>query len=171
MHWEKILTALKQRVDHCSQTTQSLPADQRPTVACIEWVNPLMGAGNWIPELVTMAGGTPLFGKVGQHSAWLQWSDLIEADPDILVIMPLGFGLERTRQDVTELAQHPDWTKLKAVQTGRVYITDGNHYFNRPGPRLVDSLEILAELLHPNLFQFGYRAKGWDVAADTSTNA
>ncbi len=165
------LTALKQRVNHCSQITQSLPADQRSTVACIEWANPLMGAGNWIPELVELAGGTPLFGKVGQHSAWLQWSDLIEADPDVLVIMPCGFDLERTRQDATELAQHLDWAKLKAVQTGRVYITDGNHYFNRSGPRLVDSLEILAELLHPDLFQFGYRAKGWDVVADTSTNA
>jgi iron complex transport system substrate-binding protein len=156
------LAALKQRVNACLQISESLP-EQRPTVACIEWANPLMAAGNWIPELVTMAGGESLFGTVGQHSPWLQWQELSEANPDVIVLMPCGFGLERTRQDAAELAQHPAWSNLKAVQTGRVYITDGNHYFNRPGPRLVDSLEILAELLHPHLFQFGYQGKGWEI--------
>lgn len=157
------LTTLKQRVDACLQVSQSLPEDQRPTVACIEWADPLMAAGNWIPELVDMAGGKSLFGAVGQHSPWMQWQELAEANPDVIVLMPCGFGLERTRQDANQLAQHSIWSTLKAVQTGRVYITDGNQYFNRPGPRLVDSLEILAELLHPNLFQFGYQGKGWEV--------
>lgn len=122
-----------------------------------------MAAGNWIPELVTLAGGKCLFGTVGKHSPWLQWQQLTEADPDVIVIMPCGYNLERTRQDAEYLAQQAQWSNLKAVRLGQVYISDGNQYFNRPGPRLVDSLEILAEILHPQRFQFGYQGKGWQA--------
>lgn len=157
------LEALKQRVETCRQSTQDLPETDRPTVACIEWAEPLMAAGNWIPELVTLAGGKCLFGTVGKHSPWLQWQQLTEADPDVIVIMPCGYNLERTRQDAEYLAQQAQWSNLKAVRLGQVYISDGNQYFNRPGPRLVDSLEILAEILHPQRFQFGYQGKGWQA--------
>lgn len=157
------LEALKQRVETCRQSTQDLPDANRPTVACIEWAEPLMAAGNWIPELVTLAGGKCLFGTVGKHSPWLQWQQLTEADPDVIVIMPCGYNLERTRQDAEYLAQQAQWSNLKAVRLGQVYISDGNQYFNRPGPRLVDSLEILAEILHPQRFQFGYQGKGWQA--------
>jgi iron complex transport system substrate-binding protein len=153
------LDSLQQRVAACTKATQSLP---HPTVACIEWAEPLMAAGNWIPELVEMAGGKSLFGTVGQHSPWLQWSELSAADPDVIVLMPCGYSLSRTREDAEHLAQHSEWQNLRAVQTGRVYLTDGNQYFNRPGPRLVDSLEILTEILHPES-QFGYEGKGWEV--------
>jgi iron complex transport system substrate-binding protein len=153
------LDSLKQRVAACTEATQHLPY---PTVACIEWAEPLMAAGNWIPELVEMAGGKSLFGTVGQHFPWLQWSELSAADPDVIVLMPCGYSLSRTREDAEHLAQHPEWQNLRAVQSGRVYITDGNQYFNRPGPRLVDSLEILTEILHPES-QFGYEGKGWEV--------
>lgn len=152
------IASLKSRVDFCANQTYTT----RPTVACIEWTDPLMAAGNWIPELVTLAGGEPLFGVVGKHSPWLKWEDLAAADPDVIIFMPCGFDLERTRQDATQITNTTEWQKLPAFRSGKVYITDGNSYFNRPGPRLVDSLEILAEILHPQQFQFGYRGTGWE---------
>jgi iron complex transport system substrate-binding protein len=159
------IAPLKQRIESCRQITAILSAAKRPTVACIEWPDPLMAAGNWIPELVELAGGRlpdeKHFGSMGKHSPWLEWSALTEADPDILVFLPCGYDLERTHQEVLPLTQQPEWRSLKAVQTHQVYLTDGNQYFNRPGPRLVDSLEILAEIFHPDRFQFGYEGKGW----------
>lgn len=154
-----VLQGLQARVDHCQQQTQS--RSDRPSVACIEWSDPLMAAGNWVPELVNLAGGTNLFGVAGEHSPWLEWEALQAADPEVLIFMPCGFDLERTREDALPLLQRPDWQELQAVQAGKVYFTDGNQYFNRPGPRLVDSLEILAEILHPEAFEFGYEGKGW----------
>jgi iron complex transport system substrate-binding protein len=155
------LAQLQRRVKTCVERTQNLAASDRPSVACIEWVEPLMAAGNWIPELVEMAGGRSIFGSVGEHSPWLQWEALIAANPDVIVLMPCGFNLERTWQESALLTQHPGWATLKAVQSEQVYITDGNQYFNRPGPRLVDSLEILAEILHPEQFPRTYEGTGW----------
>lgn len=159
VQWQPVLAELQSRVQACQQKTQSLPPQ---TVACIEWTDPLMAAGNWIPEMVKLAGGQSLFGEVGKHSPWLTWDALTAADPDVIIIMPCGFDLDRTRQEAMRLSQHSEWFNLQAVKTGRVFITDGNSYFNRPGPRLVDSLEILAEILHPELFNFGYRGTGWE---------
>ena len=122
-----------------------------------------MGAGNWVPELVSMAGGHPLFGHVGRHSPWLPWEDLSAAEPDLLVVMPCGYDLNQSRQAVDQLAQLPQWQTLKAVKAGRVFLVDGNHFFNRPGPRLVDSLEILAEILHPDECEFGYAMQAWKI--------
>ncbi|MDB9313158.1 cobalamin-binding protein [Spirulina sp. CS-785/01] len=156
------LAQLQGRVALCQQTTQVLEPQQRPTVAALEWTDPLMGAGNWIPELIGLAGGKPLFAEVGKHSPVIQWEDLKQADPDIIVIMPCGFDLERTMKESMVLTQNPGWSDLKAVQKQQVYVTDGNAYFNRPGPRLVDSLEMLAEIVHPELFQFGYVGTGWE---------
>lgn len=156
------IVALEQRVNACTRQTQSLAADDRPTVACIEWIDPLMAAGNWIPELVQLAGGTSLFGAAGQHSPWLKWEELIAANPDVVVVMPCGFDLDRTRQEALQLTQHLQWQNLNAVQAGQVYVTDGNQYFNRPGPRLVDSLEILAEVLYPDRVHYGFQGKGWE---------
>lgn len=155
------IDSLKQRVEACLQLTQTLSDAERPKVACIEWIEPLMAAGNWIPELVMLAGGESLFGIVGQHSPWLNWKDLVAANPDVIVIMPCGFDLNRTHQEAQQMQQHPEWANLKAVQTNQVYVTDGNQYFNRPGPRLADSLEILAEILHPDRFQSSYHDRGW----------
>ncbi|NEP05011.1 MAG: cobalamin-binding protein [Okeania sp. SIO2G4] len=157
----EVIFKLKSRVKACSEKTQNLPVNDIPKVACIEWSNPLMAAGNWIPELVKLAGGNSLFGVVGKHSPWLKWEELLIANPDIIIFMPCGFDLERTRQDTMELINRPEWQDLPVVKSGKVYITDGNSYFNRPGPRLVDSLEILAEILHPELFNFGYGGIGW----------
>jgi iron complex transport system substrate-binding protein len=134
---------------------------QRPTIACIEWIDPLMAAGNWVPELVELAGGRNLFGEAGKHSPWMTWDDLVAADPDVIAVMPCGFGIERTRREMPILTDRPDWSRLTAVQTGHVFLTDGNQYFNRPGPRLVESAEILAELLHPELVSLGHEGTGW----------
>ena len=133
----------------------------RPTVACIEWFDPLMAAGNWVPELVEIAGGDNRFGEVGRHSPWMKWEELVADDPEVIVLMPCGFGLERTLREAAALVRHPSWKELRAVAEGRVFAADGNQYFNRPGPRLVESAEILAEILHPESFDFGHEGSAW----------
>lgn len=153
------VTSLQARVEDVVSKTRSI--SDRPTVVCIEWIEPLMAAGNWIPELVEMAGGVPLFGTTGKHSPWMTWEELLASNPDTIAIMPCGFDLERTRQESKQLSLHPMWRSLSAVKNGQVYITDGNSYFNRPGPRLVNSLEILAEIFHPQLFEFGMNKLAW----------
>jgi iron complex transport system substrate-binding protein len=158
---ETAIASLQTRVEQIQDQTQDLGDQERPAVGCIEWSEPLMAAGNWIPQLVHWAGGKTPFGAVGEHSPWMTWEELTKANPDVLVLMPCGYDLEKTRQDAATLQQQPQWSSLRAVQSGRVYITDGNQYFNRPGPRLVDSLEILAEIFHPSRFQFGYEGNGW----------
>ncbi|MDM9380592.1 cobalamin-binding protein [Chlorogloeopsis sp. ULAP01] len=160
----KVLENLEARVKIVAQKTQGLSQSEKlPTVACIEWIDPLMAAANWIPELVTLGGGKPLFSITGQPSPQLTWENLITGNPDIIVFMPCGFDLDRTRQEAELLTKNPEWQKLRANQTGRVYITDGNSYFNRPGPRLVESLEMLAEILHPEIFQYGYKGETWEL--------
>lgn len=158
----KVIENLEARIKICQQRIQGLDLNELPTVACIEWTNPLMVAANWIPELVNLSGGQSLFSVAGQPSPHLPWETLIASNPDVIVFMPCGFDINRTRQDAQLLTQLPEWQQLHATKTGRVYITDGNSYFNRPGPRLVDSLEILAEILHPEIFQYGYKGTGWE---------
>jgi iron complex transport system substrate-binding protein len=158
-----LLAELQRRVDHCRERTQHLAGEECPRVAAIEWIEPLMGSGNWIPELVDLAGGRNLFGEVGQHSPYLSWEAVLKADPDVIIVMPCGFDRERTRQEMQQaMTTSPQWQQLRAVQSDRLYITDGNAYFNRPGPRLVDSLEILTEILHPHLFAVKHRETGWE---------
>ncbi len=159
---QPVLIGLQDRIKACRQKTQGLPENSRPKVAGIEWTDPLMATGNWIPELIKLAGGQPVFGVEGKHSPYLKWDALVEADPEVIIVMPCGFDLNRTRQETQQMAQHPQWQSLQAVKNSKVYLTDGNSYFNRPGPRLVDSLEILAEILHPERFEFGYQETGWE---------
>jgi iron complex transport system substrate-binding protein len=121
---------------------------ERPTVACIEWIEPLMAAGNWTPELIDLAGGIDVFGKPGVHSPWITWEELLACDPDVIIVAPCGFDLARTRGEMHWLANRPDFNCLKAVRSGRVFLADGNQYFNRPGPRIVDTFEIIAAMLH-----------------------
>ncbi|MBC8050216.1 MAG: cobalamin-binding protein [Chitinophagales bacterium] len=133
----------------------------RPRVALIEWIDPLMAAGNWMPELVEMAGGVNLFGEAGKHSPWMTFEELSAADPDVIVTMPCGFDIAQTCEHLPALTGKPGFAELRAVREGRFHVTDGNQYFNRPGPRLVESLEILAEMLHPAEFDFGHRSTAW----------
>ncbi len=151
---EQTVAALQQRM--ATIAAKANTAGHRPTVACIEWIEPLMAAGNWMPELVEMAGGVNLFGEAGKHSPWMTWEELVAKDPDLIFISPCGFDIARTLQETHLLTGKPEWTGLKAVQSNRVFVADGNQYFNRPGPRLVESLEILAEMLHPAIFRFGH---------------
>ena len=136
-------------------------AAYRPTVACVEWIDPLMAGGNWMPELIEMAGGVNLFGEAGRHSPWMTWEELASSDPDIILVTPCGFDIDRTLEEMSLLTSKPGWSTLKAVRSGRVIVADGNQYFNRPGPRLFESLEILAEVFHPDAFAFGHENRGW----------
>ncbi len=137
----------------------------RPRVACIEWIEPLMSAGNWIPELVEIAGGECLLATAGHHSPWLSWPDLITADPDVIIVMPCGFDMERTAHEFSTLTSYPEWQSLRAVRSGRVALADGHLYFNRPGPRVVESAEILAEILHGPAVSYGHQGHCWRPAS------
>ncbi len=147
---DALVAELQSRMNAVSQKARALP--EKPRVACIEWIDPLMAGGNWMPELVEMAGGINLFGKAGAHSPFMTWEQLRDADPDIIVVLPCGFDITRTRQEMPALVSKAGWNELRVVRSGRVYLADGNAYFNRPGPRLADSLEILATIFHPDLF-------------------
>ena len=131
---ETLIAQLQARMREVS--IRALAQPERPRVACLEWLEPVMPVANWMPELIRLAGGFP---------------ETLDADPDVVIAMPCGFDLERTAGEMFWLERRPDWAGLRAVRTGQVYVTDGNQYFNRPGPRLVESLEILAEILHPRL--------------------
>lgn len=150
---------LQERVDIIKHKLKFIT--DKPTVACIEWLNPLMVSGNWVPELVEIAGGTPVLVTKGQHSPYVEWDAIKAQDPDMMILMPCGFGMDRTLKEVNILLQLPGFSELKAVKNNRVYIADGNQYFNRPGPRIVDSVEILAEIINPKQFVFGYEGEGW----------
>ena len=157
---EQLLQRLQARIQAIATRATSQP--ETPTVACLEWIDPLMASGNWVPELVRLAGGRNQFGEAGRHSPWLAWEELVAADPDVIVVLPCGFDLERTRTEMPALVQRSEWSRLRAVRTQRVALADGNACFNRPGPRLVESLEILAEIFHPHGFDFGHRGVGWE---------
>jgi len=126
----------------------------RPRVAVIEWLDPPMAAGNWGPELVRLAGGEDLLGTAGGHSHWISWDDVAAADPDIVILVPCGFPLDRVVAEAATTTVQPHLTRLRACREGTIVAVDGHHLFNRPGPRLVDSLEVLAEILHPGRFAF-----------------
>ena len=157
---EKLVSDLQARLGATEAKAGQI--GQRPRVACIEWIDPLMAAGNWIPELVAMAGGEDVFGEAGEKSPWLTREALSERDPDIIVVLPCGYDMATSRAEMPVLTRREKWPDLGAVRAGRVFLTDGNQYFNRPGPRLAESLEILAELLHPDLFDFGHQGRGWE---------
>jgi iron complex transport system substrate-binding protein len=121
----------------------------RPRVACLEWLAPLFNAGHWVPEQVVLAGGHDVLGEPGARSHELTIADVAAADPDIVVLMPCGFDAERAVAESRALAADPAWDTLRAVRDGQVYAVDGNAYFSRPGPRVVDGIELLASLFHP----------------------
>lgn len=161
---EELIGSLSQRL--AAIRDEARMAESRPSVAAIEWLGPLMAGGNWMPELVEIARGRSLFMQAGEHSSWLEWTALIEADPEVILLLPCGFKIAQTIRDLNLLTENPAWADLRAVKEGRVYVIDGHHFFNRPGPRLVESAEIVAEILHPNVFSFGHRGTGWIAMSD-----
>ena len=156
---EKLIQELRLRMKNTRRIAHD--SRHRPSVACIEWLEPLMAAGNWIPELVYMAAGVNLFGKAGWHSPCMTWDELVQRDPDVIIAMPCGFDLTRTAKEMYWLTENPRWAQLRAVQAGKTYIVDGNQFFNRPGPRVVQSLLILCEILHPDRFPATMHGTAW----------
>ena len=163
---DRLVADLQARINSIANQADSLPS--KPSIAAIEWVDPLMAVGNWMPELIDMAGGRCLFGGPGEHSPQMTLECLLEADPDVILLSPCGFDINRTLEDLPILEHQPGWANLRAVQSGRVYVGDGNQFFNRPGPRLAETVEILAEILHPDTFDFGHRGIGWIPVSTTS---
>jgi len=149
---EEYVAGLRGRVEAVRTKSAHLAAGSRPRVACIEWIEPLMIAANWMPELVEIAGGQNGLTRRGAKSAYSRWDDVAAYDPEVIVVMPCGFDLPRTIEESSILTSYPCWTNLTAVRKGRVIAMDGNAYFNRSGPRIVDSLEVLAQVMHPQLY-------------------
>lgn len=149
----------KERMREISEKARRLGPG--PSVACVEWFDPLMMAANWIPEFIEMLGGKNLFGHAGERAPRTQWEDVVRRDPDMIVLMPCGWAIERSLEEMPALTRRAGWKDLRAVREGRVFVTESNQYFNRPGPRLVDSLEILAQIMYPGSFDFGHEGTGW----------
>lgn len=156
---EQLIEDLEERVDIVKHKLKFFP--DKPKVAMIEWLSPMMVAGNWIPELVEIAGGKSVLAKNGKHSPFVNWKQIYDENPEVIVVAPCGFTIGRTLQEMDLLLNLPGWRDLDAVKNNRIYIADGNAYFNRSGPRIVDSIEILAEIITPKYFAFGYEGKAW----------
>lgn len=150
-----IVNIFNKEIDYLKKTNQN-----KITVACIEWIDPLMFAGNWVPEIVDIAGGNDLFGLEGKHSSWSKYSKLYQKNPDKIVFMPCGYSIEKTNIEIKNLYKMKEWMELKAVRSGNVYIADGSQYFNRPGPRLLDSIKIMNDIIHDSDL-YGFFGKGW----------
>ncbi|HEX4609724.1 MAG TPA: cobalamin-binding protein [Urbifossiella sp.] len=146
---DAVIAGLERQVATVVRRVEGLP---RPTVFVMEWAEPIFNAGHWTPELVRLAGGTPVLSAEGEYSVRVPWEALRSADPEVLVIACCGHTVERTRQDVPLLERLPGWHALRAVRGGRVYLADGSAYFSRPGPRVVDTLEILAAVTHTGVW-------------------
>ena len=143
---DEVCAALEGRVAAVARRVAGLP---RPAAFVMEWADPIYNAGHWTPELVRLAGGIPVLSQEGEYSVRVPWEELRAADPEVLVIACCGHGVGRTLEDLPLLEALPGWRQLRCVRAGRVHVSDGSAYFSRPGPRLVDTLEILAAALHP----------------------
>jgi iron complex transport system substrate-binding protein len=144
------ITRLNQRIERVRRRAES--AEERPRTLALEWLEPLFLAGHWVPEMIELAGGEPL-GETAEPSYEIEWGELERFDPEVLVLMPCGFTPEHTLQELDLLTAHEGWEELRAVKNEQVYVVHGSYYFNRPGPRIVTGLEILARLIHPEIFR------------------
>lgn len=147
---ETLVLDLKRRVEAVRQHGARFLS--RPRIACIEWFDPIYAAGHWVPEMVELAGANDGLGRKGEPSAKIQWTQVLKFQPDIIVLMPCGFDVPRTMQESTLLQKLDGWSEIPAVKAGKVFAVNGHAYFSRPGPRLVDGLEILAQIVHPEIF-------------------
>jgi iron complex transport system substrate-binding protein len=145
-----VMASLQARIDSVAATASR--AKTQPRVMLLEWLDPPFTSGHWNPELVELAGGREVLGKAGERSREASWREIAAADPEVMVIACCGFSAQRTASELHIVRDRPEWPSLACVRAGRVHIVDGNAYFSRPGPRLVDSLEILAAAIHPELF-------------------
>ncbi|MGI8858751.1 MAG: cobalamin-binding protein [Rubrobacteraceae bacterium] len=138
--------------DRLSRVEEAVAGLNCTRVGCIEWLDPPFSAGHWVPEMVRIAGGQELFAGPGEPSKRITWEDVFDVAPEALVLMPCGFDTERTVQEARHLPELPGWSRVPAVKSGRVWAVDANSYFSRPAPRLVEGVEILARILHPEVF-------------------
>ena len=155
---EGTLSALRKRLGFHKRSDPS----GWPTMACIEWMEPLMTAGHWMPDLAEMAGARTVLAEQGTRSAYVTWDALRAADPDVLAVAPCGFTLDQTRRELAFLTERDGWSHLKAVQANRVYLFDGHAYFNRPGPRLYRSIALLAAALHSEKMT-DFEVEDWEM--------
>jgi iron complex transport system substrate-binding protein len=149
---EALIAGGRARLAKIEAATRALVS--RPRVFCLEWMDPVYCCGHWVPEMVRIAGGFDNLGREGADSVRVPWKDVVEWKPEVLVVMPCGFDLEKTVDEAQRLTAYPGWDDLPAVRDGRVYAVDANSYFARPGPRVVEGTELLAHLLHPGLFEW-----------------
>lgn len=143
------VAVLDERLARVGQAVSGL---ERPSVGCIEWLDPPFSAGHWVPEMVRLAGGEELFAGPGERSVRLTWEEVLEVDPEVLVLMPCGFDTERALQEARALTEVPGWAESSAVRSGNVWVVDANSYFSRPAPRLARGVEILGHILHSGAF-------------------
>ena len=155
---KELVELIKAKID---STEKIVYQKSSPSVAAIEWIDPLMAAGNWVPQLIKVAGGKNLFGEAGKHSPWMKYNDLVEQDPEIIIVMPCGYDIKKSLIEIKTLESKKGWGSLKAVRNRNVYITDGNQFFNRPGPRIIESLEILLEIIHSDFSESKHIDSGW----------
>jgi iron complex transport system substrate-binding protein len=153
-----LVAGIRERLAAVAAVTRTL---RRPRVACLEWIDPLFEMGNWGPEIVELAGGRSLLSAPGAHSSTLAFEALRDADPEAVVVAPCGFDLARTLAELPALTNRPEWRALSAVRAGNAFAADGNFYFNRSGPMLFDTPEILAEMLHPDAFPPRHEGTVW----------
>jgi iron complex transport system substrate-binding protein len=149
---ETLIAEGKARLGKIEAATHALVS--RPRVFCMEWMDPVYCCGHWVPEMVRIAGGFDKLGREGTDSVRIKWSDVLEWRPEVLIVMPCGFALEKATEQARRLTTYPGWDDLPAVRDGRAYAVDANSYFARPGPRVVEGTELLAHLLHPELFEW-----------------
>jgi len=150
---------MRRRIDAIGQVGRR--AMTKPRVLAMEWLDPPYTAGHWVPEMIRIAGGQDDLGRHGGFSYQITWDDVVRYEPDVLVLMPCSFDLARTIRDATPLSRLPEWQRLPAVQKVRVYAVDGGRYFSRHGPRIVDGVAILGEILHPDIFLRRSPADAW----------
>jgi iron complex transport system substrate-binding protein len=149
---EALVRRLRERIDRVREQTSF--SDLRPRVACLEWLDPIYSAGHWVPEMVEWAGGREGLAKKGEPSMKIDWHKVVQFAPEVIVLMPCGFDIERTLREVHLIQKLPGWNELPAVKERRVFAVNGHAYFNRCGPRLVDGLEILGLIIHPEIFSW-----------------
>lgn len=150
---ERVVRGLRDRID--GVRARASGASTRPTVVCVEWLDPLIVAGHWVPELVEIAGGRDALAKPGEPSRRIAFDELKAVAPDLLILMPCGFDVERAGAELEKMPGLDEWRSLAAVQNNRAYLTDAGSLFSRSGPRLVDSVEVLGKMVHPDLFGEG----------------
>ena len=154
---KKVVKNIKKEISIISEKNKN---KDPVSVGCIEWTEPLMFAGNWVPEIVQIVGGKSLFGVAGEHSSWSKYDELYQHDPDKIIFMPCGYDMIKTKVELSSLTHDARWKSLKAVKTDEVYLTDGNQYFNRPGPRLLDSIKIMDDIIN-NTNVYNFKNHGW----------